>query len=316
MIIDRISAELGANPLQIWNIVHSANYLYRYYPIEKRNGQTRNIFHPSKRLKVLQRWVANRIFKKLPVHPVATAYIKGTSIRDNAVPHANSQFIQKLDFENFFESITGQDIRRLLTARQDVVALSQNDINVIVRIVSRNDRLTIGAPSSPTISNAILFDFDTAVSTACQKIGLSYSRYADDLTFSCAMPDTVGSIVPIIEALIANTASPRLKLNAAKTISVSKKHRRMVTGLTLTTDGRVSVGRARKREARALIHQWATDGLPSEIQDYLRGLLAFINSAEPEAIASMQNKYEARYNDNVVGNILALGRPFKDPRRR
>ena len=41
-----------------------------------------------------------------------------------------------------------------------------------------------GAPTSPWIANFALFEFDNTIQTLCDENQISYTRYADDLTFS------------------------------------------------------------------------------------------------------------------------------------
>ncbi|WP_286830784.1 MULTISPECIES: retron St85 family RNA-directed DNA polymerase [Kordiimonas] len=305
MIIDRISRELGLDPNRVWNIVNSANHLYKFYTLKKRDGGLRHIYHPAKRLKAVQKWTAQRIFAQLPVHASATAYIKGKSISDNALPHTSSNFVQKMDFSNFFESIKSEDILRLLYPFTDELRLSDQDAQTLCRIVCRYDRLTIGAPSSPVISNAMLYEFDCAVSDFADQHGIAYTRYADDLTFSCKSKNTVGQSVQFVRDLIEEIPYPNLKINEQKLVSVSKKRKRTVTGLVLTTDGKVSIGRSRKREIRALIHKYGTGELELERVDYLRGLLAFLYSVEPDAVTSLK----AKYGKPIISELMDHAEP-------
>lgn len=291
MLTLQISRQLGIRHEQVISIIHSANYCYKHYTIDKRDGSKRNISQPSKRLKILQRWVSHQIFGKLPIHSQAKAYIKGCSIRDNAIVHAKSRFIQKMDFKNFFESISSRDISVLLLAHKEELNISSRDISDIISIVCLNRYLTIGAPSSPIISNAILYDFDCRVSEYCEKHKFKYTRYADDLTFSSDEQDKLHLAVDFVRALIKKIDNPTLTINERKVVSISKKHRRTVTGLTLTSDGRVSIGRVRKREIKALVHQYIEGKLPPEKVDYLKGWVAYMNSADPAGLESLMKKY-------------------------
>ena len=42
--------------------------------------------------------------------------------------------------------------------------------------------LSVGAPSSPVISNFCMYEFDNRIHAACNKLEITYTRYADDLT--------------------------------------------------------------------------------------------------------------------------------------
>src|ERR1035438_644823 len=98
-------------------------------------------------------------------------------------------------------------------------------------IVFRNSRLTIGAPTSPTISNALCFDMDAAIEDLSVKHGVKYTRYADDLFFSTIEPNVLRPLQTDIELLVAGLRLPaHLTLNARKTRHSSRKGARRVTG--------------------------------------------------------------------------------------
>jgi RNA-directed DNA polymerase len=82
---------------------------YKVYQIPKRSGGQRTICHPSRELKALQYVFLREILADLPVHEAATAYRRGSSIKENASRHLSSRIILKLDFENFFPSIKVAD---------------------------------------------------------------------------------------------------------------------------------------------------------------------------------------------------------------
>ena len=64
-----------------------------------------------------------------------------------------------------------------------------------------------------------------------------------------------------------------------------------MTGLVLSNDGRVSIGRELKRKIRAQMHHFATDKLDYEQCVELRGMLAYIKSVEPQFITRLRRKY-------------------------
>ncbi|MDA4629511.1 reverse transcriptase domain-containing protein, partial [Enterobacter hormaechei] len=62
--------------------------------------------------------------------------------------------------------------------------------------------LSVGAPSSPIISNFCMYEFDNRIHTACNKLEITYTRYADDLTFSCNIPNVLKAVPSTLEALL------------------------------------------------------------------------------------------------------------------
>ena len=74
MLIVKMSDELKLPQKYLINTISSSNNRYKEFHILKRDGSQRLIQHPARRLKILQRWLAERVFSGLPIHPAATAY--------------------------------------------------------------------------------------------------------------------------------------------------------------------------------------------------------------------------------------------------
>jgi hypothetical protein len=84
----------------------------------------------------------------------------------------------------------------------------------------------------------------------------------------------------VAEAL-SQIAYPNIALNNSKTVHASRAGRRSVTGLVITPDGRLSVGRDRKRLIRAMAHRYTLGLLDKKQVRKLDGLISFVNSIEP-----------------------------------
>ena len=288
-------------------LARSAPHRYKVFEIpKKKTGRMRVIAQPAREVKRLQRWVMRAVVEDLPIHATAVAYRRGVGLRENASRHAGSSYLLKLDFKDFFPSIRAQDFRNVLAAERP--DLSAEDVELICRILfwRRKGRrelvLAIGAPSSPMVSNVVMRDFDAKVASESKEKGIVYTRYADDLTFSSAAPRLLGGFHERVKEICAAMSSPRLVLNEGKTIYSSKKHRRRVTGLILTNEGSVSLGRERKRVLRAGVHRLSVGALRQDEVEQLRGWIAFATDVEPEFVERLENRYGA-----VVLRRLLLG---------
>jgi RNA-directed DNA polymerase len=87
-----------------------------------------------------------------------------------------------------------------------------------------------------------------------------------------------------------------------KTVFASKAHNRHVTGVTITNDGKLSLGRERKRMIASLIHQYKIGIIEDEDKYFMQGLLAFSISIEPDFIKRMAVKY----SQTLIDGILSL----------
>jgi RNA-directed DNA polymerase len=305
-IVQRISSAVGVPTWTIVAAARKAPIKYKVYQIPKRSGTgMRTIAQPAKDTKVLQRWLVEHELSLLPVHGCTTAYRSGASIRENAQRHINSRYLFKADFSNFFASITDahleQHLRKYLPTRYSGEELRFISHVVLWRpnLASRRLELCIGAPSSPCISNTIMYDFDVQVSNYCDELGIVYSRYADDLTFSTTIPGLLTGVPNVLRNLLGALEYPRIRLNEDKSVFTSKKYRRTVTGLVLSSQGAVSLGRDRKRLIRAMVDHFRSGILDSAGVNNLRGLIAFAHDVEPEFV----NRLAKRYGPEVIENI-------------
>ncbi|HHE9092337.1 TPA: reverse transcriptase domain-containing protein, partial [Haemophilus influenzae] len=143
--------------------------------------------------------------------------------------------------------------------------------------------LSIGAPSSPFISNIIMIDFDDQISQLCANIGVTYTRYADDLAFSTNNPNILDELLEEIEIICKNLNYPKkLEINSEKTVFTSRKHNRTLTGLVISNDGKISIGREKKRKLRVIAHKASLRLLDQESLDKFKGTLAFLLSIDPD----------------------------------
>ncbi len=272
--------------------------------IPKKTGGNRTISHPSIEVKFLQRWLIDNIFEYLPIHDSVYSYRKGRNIKDLAQIHSKNKYLLKMDFENFFPSIAGKDISILIQKNKEKFPykISENDKTIINSIVCKKDCLTIGAPSSPIISNAILYNFDLQCYKMAQERNSFYSRYSDDIYFSSNKPCVLEDILNQVIKILDNTKSPKLTLNNNKTSFSSKKYRRIVTGLVITPDNKVSIGRKRKRYIKSLIYRYTKDTLNDRERAYLQGYLSYVNAVEPFFLFNLKKKYGEETISEIINH--------------
>lgn len=304
-LLKYIASEVSLQIRDIVAIAVSAPFRYKEYQIPKRSKGYRKIAQPSREVKLLQKACISWLQEKLPVHESATAYVKGIGIRKNAEQHVNSKYLLKLDFKNFFPSINPSDFKSHFN-KHSSTKLSEDELKLLIRILFWKPKdknglvLSIGAPSSPFISNSIMYDFDILVSDFANDKNISYTRYADDLTFSGNSISDLYKIQNFINQKLSKLVYPKLRLNQEKTVLVSKRFNRTVTGLVLSNDNKVSLGRDRKRIIRSSIHNYTNGNLSGDEVATLRGWLAFALDVEPEFYYRMVNKY----GENILRKIL------------
>lgn len=294
--LDNLTNKISIEKQKLKGLINTAPHRYKVYEIPKRNRMGKRIIaQPSRAIKVLQELALDSITERLPIHSSAMAYIKGKNIKENASKHKLNQYILKMDFKDFFHSIKPNDL--IEHANKHLGKLDEEDRFILAKLFfwSPKDglgpRLSIGAPSSPFISNTVLFQFDVRISNHLTKNNITYTRYADDLTFSTNQRNKLNEIPNIVKNICENLSYPKLTINDDKTIFSSKANNRHITGLVINNDNEISLGRDRKRTIKSLIFRFSKNELDEKAILNLRGQISFSKHIEPTFYLSLVNKY-------------------------
>ena len=301
-IKEKISTDLDI-PLDLIDeaVAVSRKQVKKFY-INKRSGNSRRTIHqPAKKVKTIQYWLMTKVFNELPVHPSSAAYIKGKSILSNANTHRNNRYFLKMDFKDFFPSIKWKDFRPVIRAWHKKTTpgweLNRYAENLIRQTCFySNDFLPIGYPSSPMISNAVMFTIDNEITDALsdhEKYGkVNYTRYADDLVVSTGKKHVCDNIYKVINEIIKKTSSPNLSLNPEKTkMGSSTSGSALVTGLRIYANGHITIHRKHKDHIRLLLSLYKKRKLGQDEQMSLLGHLAYVRHVAPQFYSKLQNKY-------------------------
>lgn len=280
-ITQDLQEKFGLNDRQIEVFIQTAPNRYKFHTIKKRHGGTREIAQPTKSLKIIQRWIIKEYFSKCTIHKSASAYIKNKNIVDFVNPHKNNNYLLKVDFKNFFNSIKITDFYTY--CKFNCQYFNDEDVKILgLLLFCRNKKnddyyLSIGAPSSPMISNILMTKFDELVYDLCKDNRVIYTRYADDLAFSTNSTNTLVKILQRLSDICTIIPYPEnLEINTDKTVFTSKKNNRTLTGLVISNDGTISIGREQKRTLRAMAHKAKLGLLSAEELATLKGKVAFI----------------------------------------
>ena len=275
---------------------------YKCYLINKKNGKGhRAIYHPAKETKLLQYALLETVLPKLKVHQCATAYEKDTNILKNATLHSKYAYTIRIDLKDFFPSISPVDLIKIIKKSDSFGELNYEEEKFIknslfVNLPNKTKGLGIGAPSSPKICNIVMYDIDCKI---CKEIpdNTCYTRYADDLIFSTNVIKECSKFLDIATEIFEKEESTKLEINQDKTLFMSKGTRRVVTGLHITPQGKISLGRKNKRYIRKLLFDFKNGNV--ENITYLRGYLSFINDVEPDWYNRLTIKYSAETMEKV-----------------
>jgi len=305
MIVDEVSDYLGLERDTINSMCNRAPTTYKRYEVSKASGGQRVIYQPSRKTKSLQYALIELYLEDLNVNDVATAYRRGVKSPQlkTAEQHSNYSFSLRIDFEDFFYSIEPDDLYSCL--QRNGVQLVQRDEEFLrdALFIKHHDqfKLAIGAPSSPSISNAVMYPLDEQMRSESLIIDpeSALTRYADDVVFSTNIKGACNDFLDRANEILDGVDSPNLTLNTSKTSFMSRGNRRVIAGLVICPDGRISIGRSKKRYIRKLLHEFQLGRLDPDQQKSLQGYLAYILDVEPDLYNRLAMKYSSDLLDQV-----------------
>lgn len=271
-------------------LINNAPRRYKVYPIPKRGGGFRTIAQPAREIKTLQRAMITLAPKTLVVHSAATAYEQNCSILKNAERHSESRWIARLDFSNFFNSITSESWLAFLRQMDVDDEFSKLSSSLFFWRPKRSNEtcLSVGAPSSPFASNRIMRTFDEEFTACCADKGLIYTRYADDLTVSGSEAFSLSALKEDVENSLPDFLS--LQLNPKKSRFSGPGQRRVVTGLIVANDNAVTIGKKKRKLLEARVHSFV-HGEADLTEEQLAGHLQFLFQVEPKRYRVLKEKY-------------------------
>lgn len=275
---------------------------YSRYLVPKRSGGRRVILAPKRELKALQRRALLDVVGKIPASSAAHGFVPGRSIATNAQPHVGKRVVVRLDLKDFFPSITFPRVRgvfiahgysyavastlALLCTEYDREPFDRDGKRYYVSVGPRH--LVQGAPTSPALANLVAWRLDRRLSGLAAKYQFSYTRYADDLTFSGDRAEAVGGLITSVKRIVANE---RFTIHDAKTRVARRSRRQFVTGLVV--NDQVATPRTLRRRLRAMLHnaqraaQGDSSAVPKDQLRSARGLIAFVNAVNPDHAAPL-----------------------------
>lgn len=309
---------------------------YKKFDIPKKNGEVRKINAPTKKLKKLQKQLANLLYEcfdeicntNKTQKSLSHGFRRNHSIITNAKKHKNKRYVFNIDLQDFFPSINFGRVRGFFIKNQHF-RLNDNVATAIAQIACYDNELPQGSPCSPIISNLIGHLLDVRMVNLAKKTKTTYSRYADDLTFSTNKKDFPEKIAlrkkdsdwVVGKSLRKEIEKVGFLLNDKKTSMQYKTSRQMTTGLIVNK--KINIRKEYYKKARSMCYELfktdafyidTIDTLPELSGDeidsdnkvmgtlnQLEGILSFIYQIKR---LHDKNKFGSRrYNPNAITKL-------------
>lgn len=266
---------------------------YVSFKISKKDGSLREINAPCMSLKTIQKWILQNILYKVRVSQYSFGFKKsseGSPLVQCAERHRNNLYILKMDLKDFYPSIRREKIfSQFLQLGYNMYAS-----NLLTNICTLHGKLPQGAVTSPYLANLVCYRMDIRIAGYCNKRDITYTRYADDLTFSCDNRDALRNIYGMIKKIIEDEG---FAINQKKTQFLTPKIHKKIVGITVN-DGLLKAPKEMKKSVRAMIHFEIISGDYSS-NDKIRGYVSYIDSIEKNYRKKVI-KYITKYLDDPI----------------
>ncbi|MEQ5594392.1 retron Ec67 family RNA-directed DNA polymerase/endonuclease [Escherichia coli] len=320
---------LGIDPVFMTRVIYIRNTdnLYSQFTIKKKNGSDRHISAPDPELKEIQSRLSDLLQDCLnnirenskEDNNFSHGFERNRSIITNAEKHKSKKWVLNIDLSNFFDEFNFGRVRGYFLKNKNF-SLNTELSTLIAKIACHQDKLPQGSPCSPVITNLILVSLDRRLSNLCNRVGCTYTRYADDITISTNKKEFPRNIIKshnensidLNKKFLKEIISSGFQINLNKLRLFDRKCRQEVTGLTVNRF--VNVDNKYTKKIRAMAHSLFTKGgytltdkktreqRAGNINE-LGGMLSFIdyvdkhNNRLPHIIKTSLNKRENVYSD-------------------
>jgi RNA-directed DNA polymerase len=302
---------------------------YRYATLSRPGRPVRVIERPKWRLKEIQRRLLHELLDWIPAHDASHGFTRGRSVRSHAREHTGQFVVVRLDLEDFFASIAAGRVYGIFrtagypeAVAHSLTALTTNvvpsalwqalprpadppQIGAHHRLGRRlaTPHLPQGAPTSPALANLAAFRLDRRLHGLAASLGATYTRYADDLTFS-------GSVLLLraattLRRAVADIARDEgFTVNETKTMLATRAGCQRVCGIVVNQ--RVNAPRQEYDQVKAILHNSRRHGPASQNREalpdfraHLLGRISWIGSLNPERGEKLHRQFATiAWNDD------------------
>lgn len=244
--------------------------MYKVYKVKKKSGGHRTITEPFENLKEMLSEL-KEVLDLVPLSEYAHGFVPNRSPYTNAMQHRSKAYVLNIDLKDFFPSVKQERMMAVLRGKVSEVTLQW-----VEHLCFHNGELPQGSPCSPVLSNIYMIDIDEALALISSKKGWSYTRYADDITFSGPI-ELKTEKTGIIKALEALLHPKGLRVNYRKVKLTQYSQCQRVTGIVVNNEKLTLPGKVREELFQAALGASLSDLGPREL-----GYLEYVRSVDPK----------------------------------
>jgi RNA-directed DNA polymerase len=213
------------------------NPAYHTFEIPKKTGGFRLIEDPDDVFKEILRLLNHYLQSCYFINRSSAAYgfqladeveADSRNIKTNAQRHLRHDWLLNADFLNFFHYVSHEAVLAIFS--KEPFNFKEDLALLLANLTTYKGRLPMGSPTSPVLSNFATLTLDHDLLSYAQTQHFTYTRFADDLTFSSFSPINTLHITDISVMCSAYG----FVFNEKKVHIFSPKMPKMVTGLKVS----------------------------------------------------------------------------------
>jgi RNA-directed DNA polymerase len=294
--INDVARILGCQKSQVEQIQDNPPHYYYQKIIPKKGrhqqGKCRIVYEVSPPLDNFQKNIATAISEQKQFPQYVQGFVAQRSTFTNASLHLAKRYILNIDIKNFFDTITTEQVATVfeeLGCKRDIAL-------IFADLCTLHGKLVQGSSTSPVLANLVCIELDQEFSDLGEEYGCSYSRYADDITFS-------GERIPRKRNIEQCLQKYGFELNPDKYKCQSRGKAQYVTGLTVFDKNQPRIAKEIKRKLRQVIYyasKYGWDDHLSKISHnnsfsnmrWVDGMIAFMYSVEPAYALKLDTEWQ------------------------
>jgi RNA-directed DNA polymerase len=180
LTVQQLAALVNLPVNKLERLVLDAPTLYTSFEVPKPNGKTRTIRPPARPLRDLQRTLLDVLQECIHYPRWMMGGVPKRSIFNHAEPHVGRKMVATFDVKAFYPSTKPAMVRPVL----ERLGLGDATADAVLRLVTMDDQLPQGSPTSGFLANLALEPADRTIDWLCRKHGLNFTRYVDDMAIS------------------------------------------------------------------------------------------------------------------------------------
>lgn len=255
---------------------------YRPFSVVK-GEKSRSIDNPDRELKDVQRRIRSRILTIQPLPDFVHGCVKNRSPLTNARTHCKQVSVASIDIRDFYHNVNHNMVYRLWGR----LGFGPKLARILTKLTTTHGCLPQGAPTSDAIANLVLRPIDDEIGAVAERLGLSCSRYLDDIDLAGVRSR---ECIPIVIAALRRKG---FSVRHKKTFNAGPGSAHVVTGYNVN-GSEPSVPKPYRMNVRAKVHRLVMARQRGEdtkqMMESIKGALVHLRKSNPGDVTRLERQ--------------------------